>query len=125
MLNHPTLEKLQALRLPGMVRALQEQAETADIGVLSFEERLGLLVDRELTERENRRLKTRLGKARLRQGRLPGGHRLPASQRAGQGAAAIAGRLPVAARAPQRAHHGADGRGQDLHRLRPSSPGLP
>jgi hypothetical protein len=34
---------------------------------LTFEERLGLLVDRELTERENRRLTTRLRQAKLRQ----------------------------------------------------------
>ena len=67
MLNHPTLEKLHGLRLTGMVQALQEQAQMAEIDTLSFEERLGLLVDRELTERENRRLKTRLKKAKLRQ----------------------------------------------------------
>ncbi len=67
MLNHPTLEKLHGLRLTGMVQALQEQAQMAEIDQLSFEERLGLLVDREVTERENRRLKTRLKKAKLRQ----------------------------------------------------------
>ena len=67
MLNHPTLEKLHGLRLTGMVQALQEQAQMTEIDTLSFEERLGLLVDREVTERENRRLKTRLKKAKLRQ----------------------------------------------------------
>ena len=35
---------------------LQEQREHPDYAALSFEERLGLLVDRELTERQNRRL---------------------------------------------------------------------
>ena len=65
MLNHPTLEKLHGLRLTGMAQALQEQAQMAEIDQLSFEERLGLLVDREVTERENRRLKTRLKKAKL------------------------------------------------------------
>ena len=65
MLNHPTLEKLHGLRLTGMAQALQEQAQMAEIDTLSFEERLGLLVDREVTERENRRLKTRLKKAKL------------------------------------------------------------
>ena len=39
----------------------------ADIDELEFEERLGLLVDREITAREDRRLKTRLRTARLRQ----------------------------------------------------------
>lgn len=67
MLTHPTLEKLQSLRLTGMVRALDEQMQMPDIESLSFEERLGLLIDRETIERENRRLKTRLRKAKLRQ----------------------------------------------------------
>lgn len=67
MLKHPTLDKLQALRLPGMLKALTEQQQMPDINSLGFEERLGLLVDREMTERENRRLATRLKKASLRQ----------------------------------------------------------
>lgn len=67
MLRHPTLEKLQTLRLTGMLRALEEQHAMAEIEALTFEEQLGLLVDRELTERESQRLRTRLKKARLRQ----------------------------------------------------------
>jgi DNA replication protein DnaC len=67
MLNHPTFEKLHTLRLSGMYQALVEQMQTPDIAALSFEERLGLLVDRESTERENRRLTTRLRQAKLRQ----------------------------------------------------------
>ncbi len=67
MLTHPTLDKLQNLRLTGMRQALEEQLQMPDIQELGFEERLGLLVDREYTERETRRLKTRLGKAKLRQ----------------------------------------------------------
>jgi DNA replication protein DnaC len=67
MLAHPTFEKLQALRLAGMARALEDQQRLPEIDSLSFEERLGLLVDREMTDRENRRLKTRLRQARLRQ----------------------------------------------------------
>lgn len=67
MLNHPTLDKLQALNLTGMYKALREQIAMADLPDLSFEERLGLLVDREMTEREVRRLGTRLRKAKLRQ----------------------------------------------------------
>ena len=50
-----TLDKLEALRFSGMVKALTEQMEIPDIEELSFEERLGLLVDREMTEREDRR----------------------------------------------------------------------
>ncbi len=67
MLNHPTLDKLQALRLTGMLKALIEQAAMPDIEALCFEERLGLLIDREMTEREDRRLKTRLRQAKLKQ----------------------------------------------------------
>ena len=67
MLNHPTLDKLQDLRFTGMVKALTEQMALPDIEELSFEERLGLLVDREVTEREDRRLTTRLHQAKLKQ----------------------------------------------------------
>ncbi len=67
MLNHPTLDKLQALRFTGMAQALTEQMALPDIEDLSFEERLGLLIDREVTEREDRRLKTRLRQAKLKQ----------------------------------------------------------
>lgn len=67
MLTHPILEKLQQLRFSGMLAALQEQMQMPDINQLNFEDRLGLLVDREMTERDNRRLKTRLRQAKLRQ----------------------------------------------------------
>lgn len=67
MLYHPTLEKLQHLRLTGMHKALHEQLDLPDIAALGFEERLGLLADRELTERENRRLQSRLRQAKLKQ----------------------------------------------------------
>jgi DNA replication protein DnaC len=67
MLNHPTLDKLQQLKLTGMVRAWKEQNTTSEAAVLPFEERLGLLVDRELTERDNRRMQLRLKQARLKQ----------------------------------------------------------
>jgi len=50
-----------------MYQALVEQLQMPDIAALTFEERLGLLVDRESTERENRRLTTRLRQAKLRQ----------------------------------------------------------
>lgn len=67
MLVHPTLEKLRSLRLSGMARAFEEQiSATTDMDILTFEERLGLLVDREMTERDDRRLKTRLRQAKLR-----------------------------------------------------------
>jgi len=61
------MERLRELKLTGMVRALEEQTSSAEYDDLGFEERLGLLVDREAMERSNRRLKTRLRKAKLRQ----------------------------------------------------------
>ncbi|KPX12840.1 IS21-like element helper ATPase IstB [Pseudomonas syringae] len=63
---NPTLGKLQTLRLHGMIKALNEQQATPDIHDLSFDERLGLMVDRELTEREDARMATCLKAARLR-----------------------------------------------------------
>ena len=67
MLHHPTLDKLQQLKLTGMRRALQDQAAMPEISAIPFEERLGLLVDRELTERDNRRMQMRLRSAKLKQ----------------------------------------------------------
>ncbi len=67
MLNNQTVEKLKQMRLQGMAAALEDQLRTAEVASLSFDERLGLMVDREQTERDNRRLKTRLTKAKLRQ----------------------------------------------------------
>ena len=66
MLKHPTRDKLHALNLTGMAAALADQSATPDITDLSFEERLGLLVDREMTERDNRRMSSRLRRAKLR-----------------------------------------------------------
>ena len=60
MLTHPPLDKLPTLRLTGMSQALVAQHQMPDIAALTVEERCGLLVDRALTERENRRLTTRL-----------------------------------------------------------------
>lgn len=70
MLKHPTLDKLQALKLTGMAAALADQMALPDSQELSFEERLGLLMDREMTERDNRRMASRLRRARLRHAAL-------------------------------------------------------
>ena len=53
MLNQLTYDKLQQIRLTGIARALAQQSQHTEIGQLSFEERLGLLVDTELAERES------------------------------------------------------------------------
>ncbi len=67
MLNHPTHERLIAFGLHGMAKAFEEQRRQPDIAALGFEERLGLMIDREATERDNKRLVTRLKFASLRQ----------------------------------------------------------
>jgi len=67
MLTHPTYEKLRAMKLFGMAAAWQEQDQKAVYHPMSFDERLGLIVDREMTDRSSRQMTTRLRKARLRQ----------------------------------------------------------
>jgi DNA replication protein DnaC len=69
MMIHPTLEHLHALRLRGMAAALEEQLQSSAAAELGFEERLALLVEREVTWRDNRRLQRLLQEARLR---IPG-----------------------------------------------------
>ena len=68
MLTHPTSERLIALGFTGMARALDEQRQSeATFESLGFEDRLGLLVDRESAERDAKRLTARLKFAALRQ----------------------------------------------------------
>ncbi|HUY98537.1 MAG TPA: IS21-like element helper ATPase IstB [Verrucomicrobiae bacterium] len=66
MLTQPTLDTLRALNLMGMAAAFTEQLERREYQPLTFEERFGLLVDREATDRENRRLARNLKAAKLR-----------------------------------------------------------
>ncbi len=65
MLTQPTLEKLIAMRLRGMAEAFREQQVSADVQQLSFEERFGLLIDRQWSWRHNRALERRLRSGRL------------------------------------------------------------
>lgn len=67
MLLEPTINKLQAMKLNGMVEALEEQRKSAEAATLSFEDRLALLVERQWLWKENRALTTRLKFAKLRQ----------------------------------------------------------
>jgi DNA replication protein DnaC len=71
MLSHPTLDRLRELGLAGMARALEEQRRRPEAHDLVFEDRLALLVDREVLERDNKRLRTRLRFAGLRQQAAP------------------------------------------------------
>src|SRR3982074_2281314 len=67
MLLNQTLDKLDALGLFGMALGLREQLEQSQYLSISFEERFGLLVDREAEARDSRRLALRLKAAKLRQ----------------------------------------------------------
>ena len=67
MLNQPTIETLRQLKLTGMVKAFQEQQEDQNLRALDFEERLGLMVERERIEQENRLMENRLRRAKLGQ----------------------------------------------------------
>jgi DNA replication protein DnaC len=66
MLNQQTVEKMNAMKLSGMVDALKLQLGSAEHARLSFDERLGLLVDAEWVAREQRKLTKRLRTAKLR-----------------------------------------------------------
>jgi DNA replication protein DnaC len=66
LLTHPTLEQLRQLGLAGMARAFEELAGNTRGAELDHAEWLGLLLDRELADRQDRRLRARLRYARLR-----------------------------------------------------------
>jgi len=65
MLTQPLLDKLTQLRLPAFRAALEEQLHNPQYADLPFEDRLGLLIDRECIRRDNNRLQRRLKAARL------------------------------------------------------------
>jgi DNA replication protein DnaC len=66
LFTHPTLDQLNQLGLAGMARAFAELEANPTSAALSHAEWLGLLLDREITERYERRLRARLRFARLR-----------------------------------------------------------
>jgi DNA replication protein DnaC len=68
MMMHTTLAQLRALKLDGLAAGLEEQLAQADMTALSFEERLALLVDREVHARNDRKLLRLLKSARLKYG---------------------------------------------------------
>ena len=66
MLTPETIEKMNAMKLFGLVSAFETQLSSSEYKELSFEERVGLLVDAEWTAREQRKLSRRLRAAKLR-----------------------------------------------------------
>jgi DNA replication protein DnaC len=67
MLLEPTINKLLAMKLNGMVEALEEQRKSVDMATWSFEDRLAILVERQWLWKEGRALSTRMKFAKLRQ----------------------------------------------------------
>ena len=68
MLTDPTMEKLRAMRLENLGAAWAEQQRDPELQKLSFDERLGMLIDAEWLHRENKRLTRALKEAKLRIG---------------------------------------------------------
>ena len=66
MLNEHTLDQLRSLRLDGMLRAIEDQAASSAAAELSFDDRLTLLVQREITWRDDRRVARLLKAAKLK-----------------------------------------------------------
>ncbi|MBI1728864.1 MAG: ATP-binding protein [Candidatus Rokubacteria bacterium] len=66
MLAHATVDKLSALHLPAFAEAFQRQLGNPEFAELSFEDRVGVLVDAEWTHREHRKLRRLLRQANLR-----------------------------------------------------------
>jgi len=67
MLKQPIMDKMAAMKLYGMLEGLREQMESTQYNKLSFEERIGLLLDREWNLRQTRKLKSRVRLARFRE----------------------------------------------------------
>ena len=63
---HYTIEKLSQMKLYTMATALQEQLEKPSLSSMSFEDRFAMIVDREWSSREDRKLSRRLKAARLK-----------------------------------------------------------
>jgi DNA replication protein DnaC len=67
MLNNPTISAMETIGLSYMAHAYREQLDLPRLQELTFDERLGLLLDREVCGRANRRLALQLTKAKLRE----------------------------------------------------------
>jgi hypothetical protein len=115
MLQQHTLDQLRGLRLDGMIAALADTATQAAAEQLPFEQRLALLVQREMDWRDGKRV-ARLAQGRQAQGqqRLHGGHRLACRPRPGPPPHHRTGRRRLDPPRPQRAHHGCHRLRQDL-----------
>jgi DNA replication protein DnaC len=67
MLIQPTIDKMNTMKMYGMRDAFLHLLESPDADDLSFEQRVAIMIEREWTERQDRKMKARLRKARLKQ----------------------------------------------------------
>ncbi|HSW64715.1 MAG TPA: ATP-binding protein, partial [Dissulfurispiraceae bacterium] len=65
-MNNQTVEKLYQMKLHGMASGFHEQLQNPNIGELCFEDRFAMMVEKEWTARENRKLAIRLKTAKLK-----------------------------------------------------------
>ena len=66
MMMHTTLAQLRSLKLDGLAAGLEEQLAQPGMAALSFEERIALLIDREVHARNDRKLVRLLKNAHLK-----------------------------------------------------------
>ncbi len=88
MLNHPTLDRLNELGLFGMAKAFSELMTSGDAATLPLAEGLGLLLDRESSYRNDKRLASKLRYAKLR-------HQAAVEERYGRRSTIVTSQPPV------------------------------
>lgn len=66
MMSQQTIDKLHDMKLTAMADAFTEQMGKPDLGEMSFEDRFAMLVDRQWTFKEDRRMTRLLRTAKLR-----------------------------------------------------------
>ncbi|MEO9191214.1 MAG: IS21-like element helper ATPase IstB [Acetobacteraceae bacterium] len=66
MLNHPTLDLLHELALDGMAKGFREMMDNPESHALDHAEWLGILLERESTQRQQKRFESRAKNAKLR-----------------------------------------------------------
>jgi len=124
MLNEHTLTQLRSLRLDGMVRAIEEQATSTAATALGFDERLTLLVQREIAWRDDRRVQRLLKAAKLKvSAACIEDINWRASRSVGPLAGGRSGRRRLAAQRAELADQRDDGLRQDLARMRAGASG--
>ena len=125
MLSNHTHERLAALGLAGMAKAFDDQQRQPDVAALTFEQRLGLMIDREVN-RAGEQAAHRAPEVRRACGRPQSSKISICALRA----ASIAPSLPSSSMATgsaqaESAHHRANRRRQELDRLRARPQGMP